>query len=164
VNYIKRQETQLHWAKNDMPRKPREVGPVTKLALRFYSEVLGHKEDFTDQRLFRRYAAEAKRLCNPTNGDKPLDPEIVWATIQALRLFKFGYSSGKVDTMWCVMWGHPPYYQQYLDYLNTPPPHWNLAEVKEWERATNRIAYPEKCDIVISVPVVPAHISQSENF
>ena len=146
-----------------MPRKPREVGPVTKLALRFYTEVLGH-DDFSDQRLFRRYAAEAKRLCNPTNGDKPLDPEIVWATIQALRLFKFDYSSGEVTSMYVVMWGNPPYYQQYLDYLNTPPPHWNLAEVKEWEKATNRIAYPEEHDTIVTVPIVPTHVVQSLEF
>ena len=146
-----------------MPRKPREVGPVTKLALRFYTEVLGHA-DFSDQRLFRRYAAEAKRLCNPTNGDKTLDPEIVWATIEALRLFKFGYSSGKVTSMYIVMWGNPPYYQQYLDYLNTPPPHWNLAEVKEWEKATNRIAYPEEHDTIVTVPIVPTHVVQSLEF
>ena len=142
---------------------PRKVGPVTRLALRFYTEVLGHS-DFSDQRLFRRYAAEAKRLCNPKNGDKPLDPEIVWETIQALRLCKFGYSSGKVESMYVVMWGHPPYYEQYLSYLNNPPPHWNLAEVKEWERETNRIAYPEKCDIVISVPTVPAKVIQQMEF
>ena len=146
-----------------MPRKPREVGPVTKLALRFYTEVLGHT-DFSDQRLFRRYAAEAKRLCNPTNGDNPLDPDIVWGTIQALRLFKFGYYSGKVTSMHIVMWGNPPYYAQYLDYLNTPPPHWNLAEVKEWERVTNRIAYPEKSDTMVTVPVVPTHVTQSLEF
>ena len=141
----------------------RNVGPVTKLALRFYTEVLGHA-DFSDQRLFRRYAAEAKRLCNPTNGDKPLDPEIVWATIQALRLFKFGYSSGKVTSMYVVMWGNPPYYKQYLDYLNTPPPHWNLAEVKEWEKETGRIAYPEEPVTMVSVPQVPANVVQMENF
>src|SRR3990167_485130 len=146
-----------------MPRKPREVGPVTKLALRFYTEVLGHA-DFSDQRLFRLYAAEANRLCNPTNGDKPLDPEIVWATIQALRLFKFDYSSGEVTSMYVVMWGNPPYYQQYLDYLNTPPPHWNLAEVKEWEKATNRIAYPEEHDTIVTVPIVPTHVVQSLEF
>ena len=142
---------------------PRNVGPVTKLAIRFYTEVLGHK-DFSDQRLFRRYAAEAKRLCNPANGDKPLDPDIVWGTIQALRLGRFGYSSGEVKSMHTVMWGQPPYYEQYLSYLNTPPPHWNLAEVKEWERMTNRTAYPEKPVTMITVPIVPVHVSQLENF
>ena len=109
-------------------------------------------------------AAEAKRLCNPTNGDKPLDPEIVWATIQALRLFKFGYSSGKVTSMYVVMWGNPPYYKQYLDYLNTPPPHWNLAEVKEWEKETGRIAYPEEPVTMVSVPQVPTHVIQQLEF
>ena len=146
-----------------MPRKPREVGPVTKLALRFYTEVLGHA-DFSDQRLFRRYAAEAKRLCNPTNGDKTLDPEIVWATIEALRLFKFGYSSGKVTSMYIVMWGNPPYYEQYLSYLNTPPPHWNLAEVRVWEKETGRIAYPEEPVTMVSVPQVPAKVIQQLEF
>jgi len=144
---------------------PRNVGPVTKLAIRFYSEVLGHKEDFTDQRLFRRYAAEAKRLCNPKNGDKPLDPDIVWGTIQALRLFKFGYSSGKVDTMWCVMWGNPPYYEQYLSYLNTPPPHWNLAEVRAWEKNTGRVAYPILEDKITNIPpIVPIYTIRANDF
>ena len=142
---------------------PRNVGPVTKLALRFYTEVLGH-EDFSDQRLFRRYASEAKRLCNPTNGDKPLDPDIVWGTIQSLRLSKFGYSSGKVESMHIVMWGNPPYYQQYLDYLSTPPPHWNLAEVRVWEKETGRIAYPEKSDTIVVVPQVPAKVIQQMEF
>ena len=146
-----------------MPRKPREVGPVTKLALRFYTEVLGHT-DFSDQRLFRRYAAEAKRLCNPKNGDKPLDPDIVWGTIKALRLCKFGYSNGKVESMYVVMWGHPPYYEKYLSYLNTPPPHWNLAEVKEWEKDTGRVAYPEEPVTMVVVPTVPAKVIQQMEF
>ena len=140
---------------------PRNVSPVTRLAIRFYTEVLGHK-DFSDQRLFRRYAAEAKRLCNPTNGDRPLDPDIVWGTIKCLQ--KFGYSKGKVETMWAVMWGNPPYYQQYLDYLNTPPPHWNLAEVRVWEKETGRIAYPENPVTMNVVPQVPAHVTQQMDF
>ena len=94
-------------------------------------------------------------------GEKPLDPDIVWGAIQMLLLCKFGYSGVKVETMYIVMWGHPPYYQQYLDYLNTPPPHWNLAEVKDWEKNTGRIAYPEEPATMVIVPTVPAKVFQS---
>ena len=144
---------------------PRNVGPspLQELAIWFYLKVLGNV-DFSDQRAFRRVIGEAGKLCKPKNGDIPIAPEIVRGTIEKLLLHKFGYSTGKVETLWVVTWGQPPYHEQYLNYLNMPPPYWNLAEVKEWERATNRTAYPEKSVTMITVPVVPVHVSRLENF
>ena len=146
-----------------MSRKTNIQSPLQELAIWFYIKVLGNA-DFSDQRAFRRVVGEAGKLCKPKNGDRPIAPEIVRGTIEALHLFKFGYSSGKVETMWVVMWGHPPYYEQYLSYLNNPPPHWNLAEVKVWEKDTGRIAYPENSDTIIVAPTVPAHVSQQLEF
>ena len=146
-----------------MPSKPRVNSPLQELAIWFYLDVLGNI-DFSDKRYFRRVLGESGRLCNPKNGDIPLDPKIVRKTIEKLLLCKFGYSGAKVTSMHIVTWGNPPYYQQYLDYLNTPPPHWNLAEVKDWEKNTGRIAYPEEPATMVIVPTVPAKVFQSESF
>lgn len=133
---------------------PRGSSPTHDLAKRFVKEILGR--DF-DYRFDARWMAEAKRLINPKkDGEKPLDVNMVWGTLQCLKLGMFG-NEKPVESMWAVTWGTPSYYSQYLEYYNSPPPCWNKPEVEQWEKITGKVAYPpeENCAIIESVPALP---------
>ena len=137
---------------------PRGSNPTSFLARFFVEEILEQEWNY---QFGMRWLREAKILINPEEDKgRPLDYDLVKGTLRALKRGWFGFD-GKVGTMLIVTYGDPPYYTQYKEYLESPPPFYNKGEVLEWEKETGRIAYSESRDIISEVPSAPV-LSNSE--
>ncbi len=117
-------------------------------ASRFVKEIL---EKEADSRFMGRWMGELKRLCEPEEG-YPVPPDMVLDCLRCLKNGMFGFE-GEIKSMYIVTYSTPPYLEQYANYIAVPPPSYQMDLVREWEKLTSKVAYPEaKHDTMISLP------------
>lgn len=134
---------------------PRGQSKTHDLARFFVQEILGQEYSY---QLSMRWNGEAKKLVNPPEDKgQPLDYDLVVGTLRALKRGMFGFDQ-KIESMWVITYGTPPYIQQYEAWVTNPPPFYNQAEVKYWEEITGRTAYEniEQRGIITEVPSIPS--------
>ena len=86
---------------------------------------------------------DAKDLINPQEGVMAYSEEKIFGCLVMLAQGAFGWDTLRaVLTLRAILWGTPPYIEQYERYIQAPPPSYNQAEVKQWEAFTGRVAYP----------------------
>lgn len=138
-----------------MTRKPRPPSETELLAIWFVTDVLGQQWDY---RTGGRHLADAKKLVNPPK-EKAVSPypvALVKACITALQEGKMGFT-GKIETLYVVFFGTPPYIEQFKAWWETPPPAYLECEVERWEKVTGQTAYPEReSDIMTTLPSAPS--------
>ena len=126
--------------------------PFMLAAFVFVQEFLG--QDKFDKRAHGRYLREMKRFIDPDGDEVPIAAEDVLGCLRAMKagLFEF---EGEIHTVHVITYGNPPYLTQWYEYKTTPPPWYNVSEVKQWEALVGQKAYPE-CDIMTDfAPHVP---------
>lgn len=122
--------------------------PTRDLALAFVRDFLG--VDTFDSRYHGRYMREAKKFINPDNDDIPIPAEDVLGCLYALKEGLFGYE-GEINTIYVITYGDPPYLQQYYEWKKTPPPWYEISNVKLWEKIVGQTAYEKTpSDAIIS--------------
>ena len=130
--------------------KPRKVSDTEILARWFYCDILKQEWDY---RLASRYLGEAKHLVNPKEGAEPISIPVIKGTIQFMVEGRWDDWDRPVTSLRMVMWGQPPFYKRYQEWMTNPPPAYLQSDVKEWEEVTGKIAYPEGAyDIIQARP------------
>ena len=142
--------------------KIRKISDTEILAKWFYCEIMGKEWDY---RLASRYLGEAKHLVNPPKNEtaKPIPLEVVKGTVLAMQEGKYDDWTKPVTSLRFVLWGEPPYYQRYQEWLEKPPPAYLKVDVSEWEGVTGKVAYPE-CDIIIVRPSAPKNVPEHPSY
>lgn len=130
-----------------------KVNHTYNLARAFVEEFLPG-EPF-DSRAHGRVMRDAKRFVNPGNDDPPVPPEDVLGCLRAMKSGLFGFE-GEIESIWQVTWGTPTYLQQYYEWKKTPPPFYDVPQVKLWEQLNGCQAYPSEPDsVIMTAPSIP---------
>lgn len=74
----------------------------------------------------------AKTLLNPAGDETPLDFDTVQICINLLKEGRWDFDPARLNSLYAVTWGTPPFYQRAIDEIAIIPPPYMVRAYDDW--------------------------------